>query len=223
MLSQIWAKPAVLSSILFEPRLTAAAAGLIGALIGLTGTLLVTIVNGLFARDRHRHEKVWERRQEACSEIIGALRAAKPLAERIYEGFDEDPHGYYASDGLKAHHEAYWGEIRKADEAFKANYLILPTQFRDRYERLLTARRAWDYDAGPDIYLGPMREVVAATRDLMDLALSSLGIVPWSYRVGISLRLTGGKLGRAIVKAAKMLRRPWKRLSRRRAQDSLDM
>lgn len=212
----------MLSSILFETRLTAAAAGLIGALIGLTGTLLVTIVNGLFARDRHRHEKVWERRQEACSEIIGALRAAKPLAERIYEGFDEDVHGYYASEALKTDHERYWVQVRKADEAFKANYLILPTQFRDRNERLLTARRAWDYDAGPDVYLGPMGEVIAATRDLMDLALSSLRIVPWSHRVAISLHLMSDKLGRATAKAWTRLRRYWERLWRKRDHDSLD-
>ena len=212
----------MLSSILFDTRLTAAAAALIGALIGVTGTLLVNIVNGLFARDRHRHEKVWERRQEACSEIIGALRAAKPLAERIYDGFDEDVHGYYASDALKTDHDRYWVQVVKADEAFKANYLILPAHFRDRYERLLTARRAWDYDAGPDVYLGPMGEVISATRDLMDLALSSLGIVPWSHRLAISLRLTGDKLGRAFRAVAMWLRRRWKRLWRRRDRDSLD-
>lgn len=212
----------MLTTILFDPRLTPAAAALLGALIGVTGTLLVTIVNGLIGRNRYRREKIWERRQEACNAIVGALRASAPWGEQISQGFSEDPHRYYGSDALKADHERYWNLIAKADEAFKANYLILPTQFRARYERLTAARHEWDFDAGPDIYLGPLIENEGATRDLMDIALSSLGFVPVWHRVAISLRMIGDKMARVWRRSTAKLKRRWKRTWRKTGVNDLD-
>lgn len=97
----------MLPSLLLDTRLTPAAAALLGAIVGLIGTLLVTIVNGLIGRNRYRREKIWERRQEACSVIVGALRAAEPLGDRIVEGFQEDAHGYYASEALNTAQKRY--------------------------------------------------------------------------------------------------------------------
>ncbi len=205
----------MLSTILFDPRLTPAAAALLGALIGVTGTLLVTIVNGLIGRNRYRREKIWERQQEACSVIVGALRAAKPWADRISEGFAEDAHSYYGSKALEAEHKRYWNLIAKADEAFKANYLILPTRFRARYERLTVVRHGWDFEGGPDAYLGPINENEQAARDLKDIALSSLGIVPWWHRVAILLRMTRDKFVRDWSTSMAKYKRRWKRLRRK--------
>jgi hypothetical protein len=212
----------VLSTILFDPRLTPAAAGLLGALIGVTGTLLVTIVNGLIGRNRYRRDKIWELRQEACNAIVGALRAATPLADRIYEGFAEDEHRYYGSDDLQRDHKRYWDQIAKADEAFKANYLILPPRFRGRYERLTKARGAWEFEAGPDIYLGPMNENRWATRDLMDTSLSSLGIVPWWHRAAIFTRMTSAWIARGRSWSRIRIKRGWRRLSKKRNDDDLN-
>ncbi len=211
---------ALLTEILFNPRLTPAAAGLLGALIGVTGTLLVTIVNGLFGRNRFQREKIWERRQAACNEIVGAMRSALPIADRINDGFSEDPHDYYGSTTLEKENEEYWTVIGRADEAFKLNYLILPAAFRKRYERLTIYRHQWDFDAGPDIYIGPINGNSTATDDLMDIALYSLHIVPWWQRGAIRTRMLARGISEKSMAAKREVRTKLKKW--RRAKDSSD-
>jgi hypothetical protein len=191
----------------FDPRLTPTAAGLIGTFIGVTSTLLVNIVNWLIGRNRYRREKIWERRQEACSEIVGALRGAEPLASRIYDGFEEDAHAYYGSKELSDASGSYWNLVEKADSAFKKNYLILPAGFRRRYDRLLVARGAYEFEVGPDSYTGPMDENERATSELMDIALSALGIVPFWHRSAIAFRLTWRRIAAAGRRLAIWCRR----------------
>jgi len=197
--------------ILTDPKLTQAGAALLGALIGVSGTLLVTIINSFAGRGKFMRERLWERRQEACNTIVGELKASAPFAERIRDGFADDPHAFWGSSELDRANSLYADRVIAAHNAFERNYLILPAPFRKRYERMVRDRMAWDYYADPDAYLGPIDATSSGAQDLMDLALATLGIVPFWERFLRRWRPTMKALSGSVARTNRKLRRKWRR------------
>lgn len=200
-----------LATFLSSPALIQAAPALAGAAIGVTGTLLVTITNGLLTRDKFMRERLWEKRQDACNTIVSQLRAAQPYGSRMEDGFAENAYGYYQSEALVAANKAYDDRISAAHDAFQANYLILPSAFRRRYERMVKDRGAWWFDSGPEVYLGPVGVNGVAARDLMDIARASLGIAPFFSRQIIRWRPIARALPSWSSQLTRRIKRRWRR------------
>lgn len=189
---------------------------LLGALIGVLGSLLVALANSLLNRGKFKRELLWEKRQAACNEIVSRLQGSSRLAFNIEEGFAEDAHSFYESKELERLNGMYAEEIASAHAAFQANYLILPAAFRRRYERLEKERsNVWYYAAGPDIYLDQIAANERARRDLFDLARAELGIVPWWKASVIRWRPSIAALPPAASRRWRAFRRSFRRWRRR--------
>lgn len=188
---------------------------LLGALIGVLGSLLVALANSLLNRGKFKRELLWEKRQAACNEIVSSLQGSSRLAYNIEEGFAEDAHSFYESKELERLNSVYGEQIASAHAAFQANYLILPAAFRKRYERLEKERaNVWYYAAGPDVYLDQIAANERARRDLFDLARAELGIVPWWKRSLIRWRPSVAALPEAASRRWKSVRRRFRRWQR---------
>lgn len=192
---------------------------LAGALIGVTGTLLTTLVTGFLGRGKFMREKLWEKRQDACNTIVSELRAGEPFGERISEGFDEDAYGYYQSNLLQRTHEQYLLHMNAAHESFQKNYLILPGAFRRRYERMLKDRRAWWDAADPDAYLGPIGVNGVAARALMDIAVVALGITPFLPRQYLRVRRVVRSVPRLVQQPVRWFKRKKRQWRNRHDED----
>lgn len=175
-------------SLLFNPQLTPAGAGLAGALVGAGSTLAITVVNGFFNRNRFQREHLWERRQAACNEIVNALLIAQRHGQHISAGFSDNVHDYFKSRDFTEANEQYLSFIKIASKAFHFNYLILPTSFRQRFERMVRDQVQYAHSAGPEQYLGPIAVDAVAARDLMEIALAELEIAGFWQRKLIGFR-----------------------------------
>lgn len=199
-----------LQTIARDPQFAQAAAAIFGAFAVLLGTL----VSSFLSRDKFQRELLWEKRQEACNTIVSNLKSANAPASAIENGFLENAYGYWESDALNRTYEHYSRFLTAAHTAFESNYLLLPPQFRRRYERMVFDRSGWWEVGGPEGYLGPIKVNRVAADDLLGIALSELGIAPFGQSTWLKWRPA---LRAAPERASRMFRKV-RRWVRRRKQ-----
>lgn len=207
----------VIGSGLLQSALSTPQSGavLLGGGIAFLSSLSVTIMTALLTRGKFKRELLWDRRQAACNDILSKLQASAFFAEGIREGFDEDVHSFYGSEQLDKLNELYGDLVSAAHDVFHANYLLLPSAFRRRYENMERERRIVQYHfGGPDIYLDQIEANERGRRDLFDLARAELGIAPWWQLV--ILRCRPGLMG-LRAKAERAQRRVRRALKSRKS------
>jgi hypothetical protein len=185
-----------LQSILSQPNTSST---LIGAMIGVLGSISVALLTVAFNRGKFMREKIWEQRQLACNEILAELANAETWGQAIKEGFEFNPEDYFQSPHVDETNQRLAAHIDAAYAAFRANYLILPPGFRARFERMQRYQAGlYLHVTGPDIYLEPIAIYEHAKRELYDLARLELNIVPWWKRSFLRARLLGDTIGRKM-------------------------
>jgi hypothetical protein len=192
---------------------------LLVAFVSVIGSLVLALITSLLNFGRFRRETLWEQRRLACSDIVSHLYASSKVVTDIRDGFAEDAHRYYESDELKRLSRSYFKEIDAANEAFEANYLVLPPAFRRRYEQLEREQMMISYDmlSGPDAYLYPIDANEHARRDLYDLARAELGLMRFGAGWIARWRPTFSQLSLAVRRVPWRILRAWRR--RRNPED----
>lgn len=191
-------------------------AALLGACVGVLGSLLVALATTLLNRGKFKREFLWEKRQEACNDIVASFYRSFADATAIRDGFSEDAHGFYGSGELRTLNQSYAEKISVAHTAFQTNYLILPPRFRKRYEQLEREREEWWFSSGPEVYLGQIEANARAHGELFDLARLELGLIPAPHGALIRARLAWRRVGAVAKGSWRLVRR---RLGRSRKPD----
>jgi hypothetical protein len=129
------------------------------------GTLGGAAIGGLMghwlSRDKHKRERTWEKRTEAMGEMLQAIHRAQMKFRGVKRFYDEDPHRADACDDVRRLTSAAYDELRKAEAAFRANFLFFSPAFVALYER-----HQEEYDAIDDHLLPP--DLIDAVAEHLD-------------------------------------------------------
>ena len=141
---------------------------LITAVSTLAAGLGSTILVNRFNRDKHKRDRTWEKRTEAMSEMLQAIHRARMKFQSAKRNYDEDAVRAHSSDDVAAIEAASYAELRKADTAYRANFLFFSPAYVAMYEK-----HQDDYEAIDGHTLSPP-EIVDAVVEHLDIVFDDL-------------------------------------------------
>lgn len=124
-------------------------AQIVTGLFTLAGGAGGAVATYLTTRNKHRHEKTWERRVEFYSHVVVSLTRAVQIGEGISEAYQEDAERADADPYVQSRIQELWGHYHAAWAKLDENYLLASDAFIAAMTKLREAMDSIDADDIP--------------------------------------------------------------------------
>lgn len=110
--------------------------GLAGAIVGGAISSLTALGIARMERKKYARERLWELRREGYTQILASLIPASNIAKHISDEYERNPHGYDASDRMRAAMEQFDENLRASRAAFHSYRLVVSASFADDFIKM---------------------------------------------------------------------------------------